>query len=820
MDRTIFSLGMAIVLVAQTQSGFAQSITPDGSLNSQVISSDNQNFTITHGRAIDRHLFHSFRNFSIPTGGSATFDLIQSPNVTTIFSRITGSNLSQIDGLIQTVNHHNPVSLFLINPNGIIFGANARLSISGSFIATTANAIRFADGSTFTTHTAESPLLTISAPIGLQFGQTPGAIQVQGDGHALSTLSYFSSVDRPNMPQGLSVQPGNTLALIGGDLTFNGGVLSAEQGRLEIGSVRSGTVQFDLSNQRFQYPNDLGQVRFGAQSLLDVSGNGNGSIQVVGSDISFSEGSLLFSENSGTQAMGDLRIQATGTLNLQGMTADETIGSGLLSEVDSTGNGSNLVINANQLEIHDGAQVLSRSYNSGEGGNIFVNTIETIWLIGISPVTKTTSNIVTNNFSAGRSGNINLSATQIFADREGYIGSAPFPQATGRAGDITLRAEKIEFSGIDPVSKQTSGMGTISFGIGDAGTLTLQARQLRILDGAILDTSTYAQGKGGQLIANVTDSITISGSIPGVRLPSFLGSKAPIVNAELQALFGLPPFPTGNPGDVIVNTNRLMITDGGSLSVESDAPNGKAGSIQVNARSILLDREGSISALTTSGTGGNIQVQSDLLLLRRGGTIRTSAGGTGDGGNITLNVPVIVGLENSDIVANAIEGRGGNINITTQAMLGLQFRNEIDPANNTTSDITASSRSNLDGTVNISTPNVNPNAGLIELPVALSDPKQRIENACAVGETSRFVMTGRGGLPVNPMEQVLGDRTWADLRSLDLSRSELIQSSESMPLVEATGWTRDRTGKVTLVAGISRNSTLLNVTCAGFDRNQ
>jgi filamentous hemagglutinin family protein len=132
-------LASSLVLPAMAQ------VTSDGTIDTVVNQSGN-NFTILNGADKGNNLFHSFSNFSILTNGSATFDLVNTPNITTIFSRVTGSSASNIDGLIRTVNNSNPVSLFLINPNGIIFGQNASLNIGGSFVGTTANSIKFADG--------------------------------------------------------------------------------------------------------------------------------------------------------------------------------------------------------------------------------------------------------------------------------------------------------------------------------------------------------------------------------------------------------------------------------------------------------------------------------------------------------------------------------------------------------------------------------------------------------------------------------------------------------------------------------------------------
>lgn len=180
-------------------------IIPDHSLpvNSVVIPQGNTS-VITGGSVSGSNLFHSFREFSIPTGAAAWFN--NSPAIQNIISRVTGSSASNIDGLIKANGISN---LFLLNPNGMIFGQNARLQIGGSFLASTADSFKFADGIEFSaTNPITNPLLSINVPLGLQFGNNPGSI----------TNRSISKGDDGISTEGLQVPIGKTLALVGGDI--------------------------------------------------------------------------------------------------------------------------------------------------------------------------------------------------------------------------------------------------------------------------------------------------------------------------------------------------------------------------------------------------------------------------------------------------------------------------------------------------------------------------------------------------------------------------------------------------------------------------
>ena len=181
------------------------------------------------------------------------------------------------------------------------------------------------------------------------------------------------------------------------------------------------------------------------------------------------------------------------------------------------------------------------------------------------------------------------------------------------------------------------------------------------------------------------------------------------------------------------------------------------------------------------------------MILRRDSQITTNATGTANGGNITINSPIIAGFENSDIIANAVEGNGGNIDITTQGIFGLKFRDELTEK----SDITASSQLGVSGRVEINNVNIDPGSGLTELPVEVKDSSQKVAQKCSSSSNNSFAITGRGGVPRNPSQYLNSNQTWSDTRDLSgfvTRNNNVVEDTLSLnkpAIIEATGFIRN-----------------------------
>jgi len=769
----------------------------------------NPNFQIDGGARRDGNLFHSFQSFSVPTGGSAYFN--NTVDVQNIFSRVTGGSISNIDGVIRANGRTN---LFLLNPNGILFGTGAQLNIGGSFVASTANSINFADNFQYSaTNPQTTLLLTVSVPVGLQMGTNPGSIVVQGNGYDLSiSVPIFSPIIRGASSIGLRVSRGETLALVGGDVDIVGGTLTADQGRIELGSVRDGQVKLNPISSgvelNYQGVQSFQDIRLSQQALANTSGGG--AIQVQGNQVSLADGSIILSQNQGTQQGGSISVHAAQSLEASGTSPDGRIYGGLRSETAGSRSGADIAVSTEQLVLESGAVISTTSYGSGKAGNATVNASNSVQVMGFSPLNPSLQSGISSGVfrASGDEGVVTVSAGRVTVLNGGNIASVTF--GTGQGGDVTVNAtESVEMIGLVPGTLVPSTVATFSLNAGNAGKVIINTSSLLLRDGGTVSSNTAVTGNAGAVTINARESLEISGKVPG-SLPSAVSSSAPIVPDSQQQVFGLPPVPSGASGDVIINTPVLRVTDGAKVDVSNQGV-GKAGILRVNANSIFLDTQGSITAATASGEGGNIELNiRDVLLLRNNSLITTSAGGTGNGGNIYIKASSIVAFDDSDILAYAENARGGDITLDTPTFFGENYRRaprRTDPVtleNNNRVDVNASGA--VEGVITIPDTTFIQNS-LTELPENQIDTDSLLASSCIVRRNQptrgSFTITGSGGLPQRPGDAQMSSYPTVDIETLPsdgtpttTNPNRLWQKGE--PIVEPQGVYRLPNGKIVL----------------------
>ncbi|MBP0002429.1 MAG: S-layer family protein [Cyanobacteria bacterium SBC] len=785
-------------------------ILPDDTLPlpSQVTVEDNI-YKIEGGTAAGNNLFHSFERFSVPTGAEAFFN--NTDTVENILTRVTGRHISNIDGLLRA---NGTANLFLLNPNGIVFGENARLDIGGSFLASTAESLVFESNSEFSATAPDAtPLLSVNVPMGLQFNDRAGEIQVRGRGHHLTASDpFFSQIFRNDGVFGLQVRPGRTLALVGGDVRLNGATLATESGRIELGGVGEGFVRFIVPSSTVNRPWRLNydgvsrfrDVHLTQGSALDVRGRGVGSMQLVADEILLNHGSIALLQNQGQQTFGNLQVRAAESLTLIGTTSDGMVPTGFRQETVGAGNTGDLEISTQRLTSREGAAITSQTWGAGNAGEIDIQVSESIELIGFSSINPIARSLVTSlSFGSGSTGDITVAARNLSMIDGGSIGTATFFE-TGSAGNIFVTVtETIEAIGVEPMNITPSFIVSVSNSMGDAGDVTLNTSRAIVREGGRLASFTVGAGNGGRLVLNATEFVEVSGTVPGSINPSLIDAGANRVDEVLGEAFGIPPTPSGLPGSLEIHTPQLIVKDGGLVTVRNDGVGG-AGSLQIDAGVILLDEGGGITASTQSGEGGNLTLRVDESLQLWGGSqITAEAGGTGNGGNLTISTDTISLLEGSSIDANAFEGRGGNIEIDTRGLF-------VSPD----SHITASSQLGIDGLVTINEPEIDTSSALVQLSSDPIDPTTQIVSVCGIARDNSFTITGNGGLPPDPTRVLRGQDIWIDMRLSEIrelsfpvetnSREEEKNSHDPEPIVEATGWHRREDGTVELVNTRSR----------------
>ncbi|MBD2534306.1 filamentous hemagglutinin N-terminal domain-containing protein [Nostoc flagelliforme FACHB-838] len=770
-------------------------VIPDTSLpNNSRVTNQGDNSLIEGGTQVSGNLYHSFEKFSIPTGSEAYIN--NSLEVQNIISRVTGSSISNIYGSIRA---NGSANLFLINPNGIFFGLGAYLNIGGSFLGSTASSINFPDGTQFNaTNPRSNTILSVKVPQGLQFGENPGSINVQGTGHTQfifgnQVAASITLIGAGESQNGLRLQPGKTFALIGGDVSFNGGVVTAPSGGIEVGSVDSGTVRLipGVSGWSFNYEGakNFRNIRFTGQSLLDASGFQFGDIHIQGKNINFTDGSLALIANFGSLSSGAIRVDASETLDMTGITSFNVqpflggtrINRGIITSTES-GKGADIIISSKRLTVRDSEIIALLTFGTGNSGNLIVNSYESIEILGKADNESSgvSSTLSTVTYGSGQAGKINLSTNKLLIQDGGALQSSTF--SDGQGGEINVDvSEVLNISGghadfvlfapeAEPIPTfSPSNIASLSISAGNSGNINIKTGQLIVENGAGISASGLKTGNSGYINIDAFKSVDVSGvsSVNPSLNPSKIVSSVGTGDPFISYIYNLKEPPNAVSGNVFINTPSLNVKNSASVTVRNDSTK-NAGTLRVNAYSVRLDNKAEVSASTKGGEGGNIIFDSQDLQLRRGSTITTNAGGNGNGGDITINTGTLFARENSDITANAVEGRGGDIVING---IGVFFA----PG----SEATATSEKGVNGTVVINAPKVGSSKEIIA-PSGIQPPEPALDCTARLGDAAEFVDVRTGVIPASPTENLNSFYGWTDefIPTSTLQFKEIIESTE------------------------------------------
>lgn len=821
-----------LVLLMSTMSANAQlRVVTDGTTATTLTGSTDCTSTcsITGASIAGDNLFHSFSEFSIPEGIDVTF---HDGGATNIFSRVSDpTQASTILG--NLVVAPGAANFFLINPAGITFGPSAELRLNGgAFVASTAERVNFLDDMALIAGTPTEPVqLTISTPVGLQFGNTAAAIVNQ------SQASLFPNT--LGAPAGL-FNPLNTLALIGGDITLLGGNLTAPGGNIVLGSVGpESEVSLSTTTQGFEfgYSNTASYQNIQLLgSLVDVGGPGGGQVNLQGNQVNL-DSSGIFGITSGLLAGGALNLN-TKQLNLTE--------SDIRSMTNSPAHGPDVNLSVDVLNMTNGSVLSAETRGAGDGGKVTITGQSQPYANTIALNTSGLGSEVGAG-AAGQGGNVTIATANLYLQEAAGIVAKTF--GTGNAGNLSITATTEIFlqdeSLLETVANDffqnpnaPPGNGIVTSDVGDAGDILLTTDQLTVQDSLIQATTFGDAGNGGKITVKA-GTVTLTGASTNGQSSGIFSQVEPgqvtnnvatsqggyiLIEAGLlklldSALVSATARGAGTAGNITLrNMDRLEIIGNDTRASGVFAigqGNGQAGEINVMADHIRLISRAQIMASTETSDGGIVTLRgTEDIILQETSLIAARAGEGGSGGNIIIETPFLIAIprKDSDIVATAVNGPGGKIQITASSILGLVERPAF--AGNGTNDIDASSQLGTDGIVIINRPNVEPEQGLANLPAHLTDATNQVRESCSAVNTSRtgrFTMTGRGGLPPNPEAAIRDRHLFPGLGDSDHSveqarytSSEILEIGllsrffEGAQLVEARGWMTGGGGEVIL----------------------
>ncbi|HKZ03965.1 MAG TPA: filamentous hemagglutinin N-terminal domain-containing protein [Methylomirabilota bacterium] len=698
-------------------------ITIDGSLRPNTagpLAGPNYVIGPALGRTVGNNLFHSFGQFNVHGGESATFT---GPNSTAnVIGRVTGGQGSSINGLIDTRTFMPSANFFLLNPAGIMLGPGAALNIGGAFHFSTADYLCLgsrgclADPATgkFFASLAHESVFTVAAPAAFGFlGPPVAGIVVEG-----TVL--------PGIPD---APAGQTMSLVGGPVQVTGATVSSPGGHLRIVSM-NGKGEVSIPSHDVSGGPALGPVTV-TGSAIDVSGDPGGSVSIRGGNLVLD--STVIMTATGAADGGAIELNATGSLSVTS--------SVLLSQATGSGRGGEIRLNGTSVEIINGSAASSVRAGDGAGGDIVVSG-DTVKLAGGSALVSqnsaegtarngaievsagsslhlTEASALVSAADAGDGGPITVSAGSLTLDQGAAILSSAF---TGRGGEVLVTTPHLTLlsgaqilsqvvgpgrgaelrvisTGTATIAGQGTGIVTGSFFADPAapeqglpGDISARFGSLTLTDHATIQSGVIFGSQGGNVTLIATGPIVISNGA-GIASESFFNDtgsvtiSAPLISVN-RGFISTSTFQSGRAGDIVVSGGSLELAGGGQIASASIASaTGRGGDVHLSLSGTLTisgnsgggsvlpppfsdlftdARSGIFTTAAGTAPGGNVTVRAAQIRLD-GGVISAASTGTADAlaGNIDVTFGDLLRMRNATIGTDSVEADGGNIIIVS-----------------------------------------------------------------------------------------------------------------------------------------------------------
>lgn len=653
------SIAIAALLLCTQEAAIAQQAIPDNSLGSessvvtpnveiQGIDSDR----IDGGAQRASNLFHSFQEFNVELNRGVYFS--NPEGIDNILTRVTGSNLSNIEGTLGVLGGAN---LFLINPSGIIFGPEASLDLSGSFFGSTADSLLFEEFEFSAVNPTAPPVLTVNVPIGLQLGPSPGEIAVR------------------SQSPGLVGAEATSFTLVGGEIRLEGGQILAPGADVQLAGLAEAAEILFADGQGIQLPEgvlraDLSLVE-GAQ--INVASDGGGSVTAIARNITLDGGSFIFagisSDGTSGNTAGNVAIDATEAVVLQG--ENQGFPSSIFNQVSSTavGNSGAIDIEAASFLLSDGAFLSANTLGTGNAGLVQIRTSGAVTLQGedINGFPSTILSQVQAG-ATGNSGGIDIAAGSLALEDGALLNAST--SAVGDAGLVQIQTNgAVVLQGATSQGAPSGVLSSVLQGAdGDSGGIAIEAGSLAILDGTALIANTLGVGDAGLIEIRTPGAVTLQGE-SGAGVGSGIASQVELSNA------------IGDSLGIDIEAGSLSLLGGGFISATT-LGQGNAGEIQIRADEVVLQGESSNLL-----DGGASQIFSQVFFGAEGGS-----------GGIFIEVESLSLLDGALLTANTFSiGNTGAIRILATDSITLDGEDSQGFSSGILSQVEAEATGNSEG---------------------------------------------------------------------------------------------------------------------------
>nr|MBX2864425.1 filamentous hemagglutinin N-terminal domain-containing protein [Leptolyngbyaceae cyanobacterium MAG.088] len=627
--------------------------------------------------------------------------------IESILGRVTGDSPSEIFG---TLGVDGPADLFLINPNGLVFGETAIVDVMGSFYGTTAEAVAIGDSLFSAVAPDQSQLLSVSPDISFWNYLTEasgdvvnrGVLAIGGDlilsGNSLDLQGQVAALGDVSLLATDTVQIRDTaevpfIGFAGGNLLVQGNqqvdivaLSHPESGLFANGDMvlrSAGPVggdthylsggdfrveQLDGTDGELFSPIDpiiraLGDVTIGTYegSSLHILAGGSvsiGTAEIISLEgtevgIDFLQETIILSDGTIVEIDGN----AQPTLDVRAGVRPDALGTPpleLLTGFNSLLDAFSLDSDATQVATSADITIGDALLRVVNGVVLLTNQYEpNLELSGGDIVVTGDGNIgvgIDATNSSGLGGAVYLDAR----NNVEVLNSSIDTTAVEDVKDVVIVAdETVTFDGLNG----TRFAGAISFlvdnSVDESGNVRITARNLQVLGGAQLNTGVLGSGNAGDVILVIEETAQFEGSNP--------------IDGFSSGAFSLiPSDTTGEGGDVRIMARNLEVLGGAELGTSLQG-NGSAGSIILDVEETVrfegIDpvdglASGAFSSVDSGaiGTAGDVRITARNLEVLEGAQLSASVFGEGNAGNVILDVEETVRFESVNPIDGNLNG--------------------------------------------------------------------------------------------------------------------------------------------------------------------